>query len=121
MRFNASGTIDGTFGVRDAVVTSFPGFVMASASALAIQTNGDIVAAGSAATADVPSASAFALARYLSTGKLDTTFGSGGQVTTVFGDSTASIAALAIQADGNIVAAGSDGAGDFVLARYLGQ
>ena len=67
-------------------------------------------------------AASFALARYLSTGKLDTTFGTGGLVTTSFGSTTtAAISALVIQTDGKIVAAGSDSAGNLVVARYLGQ
>jgi hypothetical protein len=61
------------------------------------------------------------LARYLNTGQLDTTFGTGGLVTTSFGASVASISALALQTDGNIVAVGTDGAGNLVVARYLGQ
>ena len=40
MRFSASGTTDGTFGTHGAVVTSFPGFSVASALPLAIQTTG---------------------------------------------------------------------------------
>lgn len=68
-----------------------------------------------------PCHSSFALARYLSTGQLDATFGTGGLVTTSFGASAAGISALALQSDGKIVAAGTDGAGDLVVARYLGQ
>jgi len=32
-----------------------------------------------------------------------------------------SIAAIALQSDGKIVAVGSDGSGTFIVARYLGQ
>ena len=121
-RFNSSGTIDGTFGSHGGVVSSFPGFSDASAFPLAIQTNGDIVAAGSATSGGNPATGSFAQARYLSTGKLDTTFGTNGLVTTGFGNGvTASVAALVIQTDGKIVAAGSTSAGNFVVARYLGQ
>ena len=122
MRFNASGTTDGTFGTRAAVVTSFPGFPLATAFPLAIQANGDIVAAGSASSGSTSPTGSFALARYLSNGKLDTSFGSGGLVTTGFGSGvSASVSALVIQSDGKIVAAGSNSVGNFVVARYLGQ
>lgn len=82
--------------------------------------SGDIVAGGSATSG--ASHASFALARYLSTGKLDSTFGNQGLTTTSFGSSTtAGISAMAIQVDSNIVVAGSDSAGEFVVARYLGQ
>jgi uncharacterized delta-60 repeat protein len=122
MRFNASGTPDGTFGTRSGVVTPFPGFLTANVSALAIQTNGDVVAVGGANNGTLTPAGPFALARYLSTGQLDTTFGTDGLVTTSFGSANqAVISAVTLQTDGKVVVAGSDGAGDLVVARYLGQ
>jgi uncharacterized delta-60 repeat protein len=122
IRLNANGTLDGTFGSRAGVVTPFPGFLTASVSALAIQTNGDMVAVGGANNGTLTPAGPFALARYLSTGQLDTTFGTAGLVTTSFGSTTlASISAVTIQTDGKIVVAGTDGAGNLVVARYLGQ
>jgi hypothetical protein len=58
---------------------------------------------------------------------LDSTFGSGGTVTTSFGQ-VDSAAAVLIQTDGKIVAAGNSGFNtqqgfidSFALARYLGQ
>ena len=117
-RVGTNGVIDAMFGTRGNVVTSFPGFQSASASSIVIQSNGDLVAGGTAASSNHAS---FALARYLSTGKLDTTFGIGGLVTTGFGATAANISALALQSDGKIVAAGTDGAGDLVVARYLGN
>ena len=101
------------------VVTSFPGFQSASAGSIVIQSNGDLVAGGTAASSTQAS---FALARYLVTGQLDMTFGTKGLVTTSFGTSDmASISGLAIQTDGKIVAAGSDSAGNLIVTRYLGQ
>ena len=68
--------------------------------------------------------SSFALARYTANGRLDTTFGTSGLVTTAFGNNSAFVSALAIQADGKILAVGNGG-GDtddgFTLARYLAQ
>ncbi|WP_162184841.1 NHL repeat-containing protein [Allokutzneria albata] len=59
----------------------------------------------------------FAVLRYNRAGKLDTTWGSKGVATTNFTKNSATAAAVAIQAEGRVVVAGSS-AGDFVLARY---
>jgi uncharacterized delta-60 repeat protein len=63
----------------------------------------------------------FALARYNEDGSLDTSFGSGGKVTTDFGGGTVDQAfGLAIQRNGKIVLAGNSD-GDFAVARYLAE
>ena len=134
VRFNSNGSVDTTFGKHGGVITGFTATgPFASAFALVLQTNGDIVAAGSAgqpATGSSAVPADFALARYSSTGVLDTTFGSGGKATTAFGSNQASIYALVLQSNGAIVAVGSSqenavnpGAqiGGLVVARYLGQ
>jgi uncharacterized delta-60 repeat protein len=119
MRFSSNGLPDIFFGSHGGVITSFPASPQAGANALAIQSNGALVAAGSAGTTN---ASSFALARYLSQGQLDTTFGTGGRVTTNFGSGTvASISAIALQVDGKIVAVGSVNNSNFTVARYLVQ
>ena len=120
-RFHSDGRTDTTFGKRGSVSTTFPNSSNTGANALVIQPNGDIVAAGSAETSGNQAVSSFALARYLSTGKLDNTFGNGGLVTTSFGNAAASISAAVLQSDGKIVFVGSNGGGDLVVARYLGQ
>jgi hypothetical protein len=61
-----------------------------------------------------------------SPGDLDPSFGTGGKVTTDFTGSTPfeSVNALALQADGNLVAAGvveTGGLSDFALARYAAR
>lgn len=124
-RYNSNGTIDTTFGTNGALVTTFPGEDYSAVLALALQSNGDVVAAG---VTENPN-SDFALARYTANGSLDTTFGSNGLVTTSFGtngDNLASASGLAIQSDGKIVAVGSNitpgGTNNgFTLARYLGH
>jgi len=72
-RVGSNGVIDTTFGTRGSVVTSFPGFQSASAGSIAIQSNGDLVAGGTAASSSMQAF--FALATYLVTGQLDMTFG----------------------------------------------
>ena len=132
VRYNTNGSIDTTFGTRGVAITAFNGAPATEPLTLALQSNGDMIGAGVAgqvaSNASAPALSSFALARYLSTGQLDTTFGSGGRVTTAFGGNTASITAVAIQSDGNIVAVGNSDAdvqGSFVnniaVARYLGK
>ncbi|MGQ9576779.1 MAG: PKD domain-containing protein, partial [Thermoguttaceae bacterium] len=69
-----------------------------------------------------PGGSDFAVVRYNSDGSLDTTFGTGGKVTTDFAFRDDHAAAIAVQADGKIVVAGSSYEGptdyDFALVRY---
>jgi uncharacterized delta-60 repeat protein len=69
------GDLDPSFGTGG-LVTSDVG-AMSQANAVAVQTDGKIVAAGSTTTANQP---AFALARYNPDGSLDATFGTGGKV-----------------------------------------
>jgi uncharacterized delta-60 repeat protein len=110
-RYLPTGALDASFGKGGTVRTAF-GSAGSEATAVAIQTNGKIVAAG---YTQAGTKYKFALARYLRSGALDTTFGSGGLVTTNFGSS--GIAGVAIQTDGKIVAVGSS-SGKFALARY---
>jgi uncharacterized delta-60 repeat protein len=118
-RFFATGTIEFLFGTHGGVVTQFPSAQAASISSLALQPNGAILAAGSAGTS---SSQSFALARYITTGQLDPTFGSGGLVTTSFGSgANAAISAMVLQSDGKIVVVGNVNQGSFVVARYLGR
>jgi uncharacterized delta-60 repeat protein len=131
VRLASNGSVDSTFGTRGGVITGFPATgPQATAFALLQQTNGDIVAAGSAGQAPAPNAilpADFALARYSSRGALDATFGSSGKVTTAFGTNEAAIYGLALQTDGKIVAVGSSlqslngQTGGLVVARYLTQ
>jgi uncharacterized delta-60 repeat protein len=107
------------FGTHGGAITPFPNFGSAAASSMVIQSNGFIVAAGNASSS--PQNSVFALARYVPTGQLDTSFGMGGRVTTSFGNNTAAtISAIVLQSDGKIVAVGTAG-GNIAVARYLGH
>src|SRR5207244_11077270 len=105
----------GLINVGGKVITSFGG----QAFGLAIQTDGNIVVAGFSVTSGSQD---FALARYNPDGTLDKSFGTGGKVTTDFSLSADEARALAIPADGRIVAAGRSCASaiicHFALARY---
>ncbi|MDQ3042225.1 MAG: FG-GAP-like repeat-containing protein [Acidobacteriota bacterium] len=97
-----------------------------SAFAVAIQSDGKIVAAGGSYnfTSNGGTNDGFELARYNTDGSLDISFGTGGKVVTPFGG-YAVASAVTIQSDGKIVAAGGSGIGttttDFALVRYLGD
>jgi len=124
VRFNPDGSIDATFGTRGGAITGFPKTTTTAAFAVALQPNGDIVAAGQAGNIISNSVTfeAFALARYVGGGKLDSTFGTGGRVTTSFGSNAdAFVASIVLQRDGKIVVAGTNGGTSMEVARYLGQ
>jgi len=116
VRYEADGRLDTTFGSRGRVITDFPG-QSDIAAAVAIQTDGKIVVAGS--TTGV--SGDFAVARYEPDGSLDASFGDGGKVVTDLAGTSDSGWAVAIQADGRILVGGaaySDLPGDFALVRY---
>src|SRR5262245_12222163 len=117
-RYNSHGTLDDGFGTGGRVITDFAGSDDAAES-VALQPDGKIVAAGFARAS---TSYDFALARYNDDGTLDSSFGTGGRVTTDFGGFNDTAFAVAVQADGKIVAAGSaivpNTFTDFALARY---
>lgn len=125
VRLNANGSLDTTFGTNGKATTDFGGKTD-GVHGMAVLTNGQIVAGGEAnATSFGSGDGAFALARYTANGQLDTTFGTGGKVTTQLGDRGSRCTALAVQANGRIVLAGhvfstnpAQGTA-FGLARYL--
>jgi uncharacterized delta-60 repeat protein len=130
-RYGANGLIDSTFGGSGRVVTNFVGSDHGgstgdAASGVAVQGDGKIVVVGRAETDTGLARTDIALARYNTNGTLDSTFGTGGKVTTAFvaGDpQRANDAAFAvvIQPDGKIVTAGFSGvpfSERFAVARY---
>jgi uncharacterized delta-60 repeat protein len=111
----AAGDLDPSFGTGGKVITDFgPG--SNSASAVATQLDGRVVAVGRTGSGD------FGLARFLVDGSLDPSFGSAGKVTTDVGGAFDEAFAVMIQPDGKIVAAGGTAPGggccQFALARY---
>jgi uncharacterized delta-60 repeat protein len=116
VRFNTDGSWDTNFSgdgiVAKLIVTG------AQAQAVAIQSDGKILATGYCTT--LTATDQFALVRYTSIGNLDATFGTGGVATTAIGSISDRSQALAIQSDGKIVVAGysDDGSKDqFALVR----
>ena len=119
-RLNADGSLDSTFGSEGKATTLFgPGGD--GIGEIALQSDGKIVAAG---YANNGTDYVFAVARYNSVGGLDSSFGTGGKLTTLIGISDDGANTVAIQADGKIIAAGYSDASNsyqFALARYLGS
>jgi|GEM_PF-847583 len=129
VRYTSDGAIDTTFGTsNNGIVTTNVGS-NSNLMGLAIQPDRKIVAVGGATvpfgTGTTPT---FALVRYSENGVIDnapSSFGIGGIVTLPIGSATGTPSsfgrALAIQADGKIVVAGSSnssGATHITLARY---
>jgi uncharacterized delta-60 repeat protein len=112
-----AGALDPTFGTGGSVHTSFnPGGLSRSAQVMA---DGSILVVGGPVD--------FGLVKFTAEGKLDTTFGTGGQVATDFFGNFDSARDLAVQSDGKIVVAGyverralkgSALGSDFGVARY---
>ena len=112
----AAGDLDTAFGSGGVVTLPFNDSY-AYADEVAIQSDGKIVALGTAHSSG-GIASDFALVRLLRNGDLDTSFGDEGRVTTDFDGLFDEGLALALQDDGKIVAAGSS-TGQASIARYL--
>ena len=115
---NADGTPDLTFGNTGNVVTSVSDSID-GASAVAVQTDGKIVAAG---YAGIPGSIGVALVRYNRNGSLDTTFDMDGKLILPISGISEAAYDVVIQTDGKIVIAGfkenSSSTQNFFLARF---
>jgi uncharacterized delta-60 repeat protein len=111
-RYNTDGTLDSSFGTNGIVTTDFNSTSDRGLAAV-LQADGKIVVAGESGN-DV------ALARYNPDGTLDSTFGTGGKVTTDFGIEEARASAVGLDSAGNIVAAGTffTSPNEFLVLRY---
>ena len=106
---STAGDLDTTFGSAGKVTANVVSGSSDIGYAVAAQSDGKIVVAGS-------SNGNIFVARYLSDGSLDPTFGTNGIVTTDLGGTDYAYG-VAIQSDGKIVVAGQTGT-DFALVRY---
>jgi uncharacterized delta-60 repeat protein len=97
-RYLPDGRLDQSFGLDGIVVTETRGDQIAGA--LALTPTGGIVVAGSGDRA-------FKIARYRPGGALDSTFGTGGIVSTQIGSLYSDASAVSVQADGKVVAGGT--------------
>jgi uncharacterized delta-60 repeat protein len=117
-RYLTNGSLDTTFGTGGKLTLAV-GSGHAQATAIALQTDGKILLAG---TAVGRRSQDFAIVRLLANGSLDSKFGTKGVVLTDFGAAADAAQALAIDGAGNIVAAGyamlSQGM-SFAVARYI--
>jgi uncharacterized delta-60 repeat protein len=120
-RFTSSGQPDTTFGTNGLTLVDFSNGFNEEAAAVSVQTDGRIIACGTKGNAFD-----FALARLLSDGSLDSSFGTGGTVVTDLSGvgSVDSASAMTLQGDGKIVVGGgiltqtSTTAFDAAVARY---
>ncbi len=122
---NIAGTLDSTFGTFG-VDTLDPMGYYSDGNAMAVQSDGKIIIAGTSNTAAFNSSEVFSVARFDSNGNVDNTFGSSGwAITSINGAglySNAEAHAVAVQPDGKIVVAGysydQNNASAFGIARF---
>lgn len=125
-QYTKRGVLDSSFGNGGTVVTSVSPDDFEHIWELALQPDGKVVAAGEARFSIAAGRVNFVLARYNADGSLDQSFGTGGIVITAVapGANRDNANAVALQADGRIVAAGGVRMGaantnnDFVVVRY---
>jgi uncharacterized delta-60 repeat protein len=116
-RFSPDGSFDQSFGNGGKVIMADEGDL----NAVVLQADGKLIAIGSG---NWSSDSRFRLLRFDGSGSLDSTFGSGGIVTTSLGQPSEGLA-LVLQADGKLVAGGITSSdqyfqnSDFALVRYV--
>jgi uncharacterized delta-60 repeat protein len=106
-RYLMNGNLDTTFDGDGKVLTAVSAILWPNdrAYSVLVQPNGRVVVGGDTWTG-VDFDHDFALVRYNGDGSLDTTFGGDGKVTTSFSNDEDWIRAMALQADGKIVAVG---------------
>jgi uncharacterized delta-60 repeat protein len=106
VRYNATGSIDTTFGTDGVASTAFANSDVQGPDSILVQSNGDILVAGEALLNSYHAPPEAAMARFTTNGTIDTTFGADGQVTNL--------------SEGNFSAVGEDASGDiFVLPGDL--
>lgn len=112
VRYTTAGQLDDAFGAGGKVLTQLSKNHLSWPAILLLQADGKILVAGSSLTQHwwpIPVRRwDFAVARYLPTGRLDPTFGSGGAAVHAVGDVSEDFASdMALQPDGKILVVGS--------------
>ena len=121
VRLNADGTPDTSFDGDGIATMDFSSGSDDFGEDVAVEPGGKLVIAGLTGASGNPTTNDFALARLNADGTPDTSFGSGGKVTTHFGAGSDSAYAVVVGEDGKIVAGGKATNGsreDYALARY---
>ena len=109
-KLTASGTLDTTFGTDGVVLTPLAGYSAANFKSLNIQSDGSILAAGTA-TATGSNLPTFFVARYLADGTLDTSYGADGLQFVDVNPAAATSSSLTnavLQSDGKLLLVGYD-------------
>ena len=118
-RFDSTGTVDNTFGTNGTLRASINGGDLTNdeGTAAVLQPDGNIVVAG---YSDSLGYTGFAVARFLADGTPDNSFGPGGSIRTYIGEGGGNIfdkaTAVALQSNGNIIAAGYSSDVSFFIA-----
>jgi uncharacterized delta-60 repeat protein len=116
-RYDPSGNLDPSFGTGGIVTT--PIGTDSLANAVTIDAQNRVIVVGQSFGTDAD----WAIARYMSSGQLDPSFGAGGKVVTAIGDASDDARAVAIDAQGRIVVGGTRGilgtGNTLAIARYL--
>jgi len=117
VRYSTDGSLDTTFGTAGKVITAI-GSGIDVANYVVVQSDGKIVVAGYSHNGSNVD---FAVVRYNTDGSLDTSFGTGGKVTTAVGSSNDTGRSVVMQSDGKIIVVGSSENStdtDFAVVRY---
>lgn len=120
VRYDSAGNIDNTFGTNGIATTDFGNAANEYCRSIALQNDGKIVIAGFRIGTS-PNYTDFAVARFNSTGTLDSSFATNGQLTEDFGTSGDKAQSVVIQPDDKIIVAGYNDNGSnahFAMARY---
>jgi uncharacterized delta-60 repeat protein len=105
VRYRTDGTLDPTFGVNGKMKFRFYSQSTERGYGAAMQADGKLIVVGSSYTTDI----AFGIARFDTSGSIDTTFGSHGVIRTYLNGSSGAndeAYSAAVQTDGKIVVAG---------------
>lgn len=114
-RLNSDGSLDGSFGTGGIAKYNFT--VAGTGRKHVIQKDGKIIMCGSST---IDSKDAFALVRFQENGSIDTSFGTGGVVTTQIGSQNTRAYSVFLQEDGKILVTGetNNGASIPIAIRY---